>query len=86
MTLLLFIFYVFGKPNFSIMLLVTYLLTVWLEKKYRSFGWYRSGKKGFAWLAANLFLGVFLAIITGQWPYLIISLLSLMGLVILGGR
>jgi len=85
-TLLLFIFYVFGKPNFLVMLSGTYLLTVWLEKKYRSFGWYKSGKKGFAWLAANLFLGVFLAIITGQWLYLIISLLSLVGLVILGGR
>jgi hypothetical protein len=61
--------------------------------KYRSFGWYGSGKKGFAFFFANIWLGVLLA----GWFYLvaragiilsglslIISLTSIVGLFILG--
>ncbi len=62
-------------------------------KRYRSFSWYLSGKKGFAFFFTNIFLGILLA----GWFYLVakagiimsvlplaISLSSIIGLLILG--
>lgn len=70
---------------------LTGLVLVWILKSYRSFVWYRSGKKGFGFLAANFILFLLLFLLSwffgqakGRWLYLIWGLISLLGLVILG--
>jgi len=63
----------------------------WLKKKYRSFTWYKSGRKGFVLLFNNLlfFLTIFIVLILfkDNWISmvlaLIISLISGVGLYIL---
>jgi hypothetical protein len=84
----------FGLNTGSIVLATIIGLAVGklVSKKYRSFGWYKSGKKGFGFFFTNLvvfgllaLIGVFLlksvvfAVIFG-----ILSLISLIGLFILG--
>ena len=86
------------RSNFSIKTLVYLVLLVldvllvnWLKKRYRSFTWYKSGKKGFVLLFNNLFffLAVFVVLILfkDNWISmvlaLIISLISGVGLYIL---
>lgn len=72
--------------------LVTYLISLWLFKKYRSFVWYRSGKKGFVFLFSSflvnlLIIGSFVWF-KDEWILIVISsitsLISLIGLFILG--
>jgi len=82
---------------FWLTLMMVWLITVAIKrliiKKYRSFSWYLSGKKGFAFFFTNIFLGVLLA----GWFYLVakagiilsvlplaITLSSIIGLLILG--
>ncbi len=78
--------------SYILVIIIAYLFSVWLSKRYRSFVWYKSGKKGFVFLATTaliflLNLGVllwfknrlFLLILSG-----LISLISLVGLFILG--
>lgn len=73
-------------------LIIAYVISLWLYKKYRSFVWYRSGKKGFVFLAVVFLIfllntGVMfwfknklvLLILSG-----LISSISLIGLLILG--
>lgn len=63
----------------------------WGEKKYRSLSWFKSGKKGFAVLMANIVWGMsisIVSIITGGGLAMIIlggtwSLISVVGLVML---
>ena len=63
-----------------------------VSKKYRSYGWYKSGKKGFGWFFTNMVVFLVLAVSSGLYfknmivavIYLILSLLSLLGLFILG--
>jgi len=77
---------------FLLIIIVAYLLVLWLSKKYRSFVWYKSGKKGFVFLFTTFFvnLGIFLTLLlfkelTFLLPLsLVISLTSLVGLFILG--
>lgn len=86
------------RSNFSIKPLVYLILlgldvffVIWLNKKYRSFIWYKSGKKGFVLLFNNIifFLTVFVVLIMlkDNWVSiflaLIISLISGVGLYIL---
>lgn len=67
-------------------------VSLYLKRKYRSFFWYKSGKKGFAFLSANflaLLLLSFVSILFKDnqiYSYLFLggSLLSLIGLFILG--
>lgn len=82
---------------FWITLMMVWLVALALKrvvmKKYRSFTWYVSGKKGFAFFFANICLGILLA----AWFYLVaragiilsvlplsISLFSVVGLLVLG--
>lgn len=67
-------------------LAAAYALVTWVEKKYRSFWWYKSGKKGFVWLVANIWIWSVLAIVSGQYAYLVLGLISLGGLVMLGEK
>jgi hypothetical protein len=38
-------------------MIATFVLTNILSKKYRSYTWYKSGKKGFGFLLANIIFG-----------------------------
>lgn len=82
------------KIGFCILLLVIMAFFVkFAKKRYRSLVWYKSGKKGFAFLSACFFgflllglMGVLFRIsIIYSVSYWIISLISLVGLCILGG-
>jgi len=70
---------------------IAYLLGTSVKGKYRSFMWYKSGKKGFVFWAVNTILFVCLAVISTWlslgWSLVInwtMSLLSLVGLFMLG--
>lgn len=73
-------------------LVVTLVLGWWIKRKYRSFVWYKSGKKGFLFWFVNwcgfgvMFIWGFWAGIDWLWRILAItlSLISLAGLFILG--
>lgn len=86
------------RSNFFIKLIIylgllmfDVVLVNWLRKRYRSFSWYKSGKKGFVVLFNNLlfFLAVFIVLILfkDSWFSIIlalfISLISGVGLYIL---
>jgi len=68
-------------------------LSIWIKRKYRSFVWYRSGKKGFGWFFVNfwwwLAIGIWSVWTRGfgleAGVYLILSLISGVGLIMLGG-
>lgn len=85
--------------NFDIKLLVMVMLVFsisWLsgtmKKRYRSFGWYKSGRKGFSFWFSNIVLGLAMLLYSvlfgakiwflASWG--IWSLISITGLVILG--
>jgi hypothetical protein len=76
---------------YLILLVFDVFLVNWLKKKYRSFIWYKSGRKGFVLLFNNFlfFLAIFivLILIKDNWISmilaLIISLISGIGLYIL---
>lgn len=77
---------------YLISLIIVYLVSWWLGKKYRSFVWYRSGKKGFVVLG-SLFLFYLLTFGILLWfkeswfligLSLLLNLISLIGLFILG--
>jgi len=77
---------------YILVFVIVYMISLWLSKKYRSFVWYRSGKKGFVFLSISFLVfllitgilfwfknSLFLVILSG-----LISLISLVGLFILG--
>jgi hypothetical protein len=77
---------------YFVLIVLIFVLSVWISGKYRSFVWYKSGKKGFVLLFSNflfflilipaliLFKGNLINIVLS----LVISLISLIGLFILG--
>lgn len=75
-----------------VVLLLGFVLAIWLQGKYRSFVWYKSGKKGFNFFAINFLVLLLLSFISiffkertfFSYFYLNGSLLSLVGLFILG--
>lgn len=77
---------------YLVMLVFIFWVNKWLSSKYRSFTWYKSGRKGFVLLATNFlfFLGLSLVLILFKENIIItvlasvISLISLLGLYILG--
>jgi len=77
---------------YLILIIIIYLINLWLSKKYRSFVWYKSGKKGFVLLSTNFlfFLAITITLILFKESLVsvilasIISLISLIGLFILG--
>ena len=78
---------------YILMIILIYLLGDWLGKRYRSFVWYKSGKKGFVLLATNFLFFLVLSVVFGVFRdsvinmilALAISLVSVVGLFILGG-
>jgi len=74
------------------LLIATFVLTNILSKKYRSYTWYKSGKKGFGFLLANIIFGWGGALVvwqqTDNWWLVglmgVWGLISITGLVILG--
>jgi len=77
---------------FLVLIILVFPLFIFVTKRYRSFVWYRSGKKGFALLSLNFlfFLGLIPVLILFKDNLVniilsvIISLISLIGLFILG--
>lgn len=77
---------------YLILLILIYIANNWLSKKYRSFVWYKSGKKGFVLLSTNFlfFLAITITLIFFKENIFtivlasIISLISVIGLFILG--
>ena len=78
---------------YILMIILIYMLGDWLGKRYRSFVWYKSGKKGFVLLATNFLFFLVLSVVFGIFKdslinmilALVISLISVIGLFILGG-
>lgn len=76
---------------FFILLIIDIFFVNWLKKKYRSFIWYKSGRKGFVLLFNNLLfffaIGIILVLLKDSWLSVIlasiISLISGVGLYIL---
>lgn len=67
-----------------VVLIVGGLIGWLLSGRYRSFVWYRSGKKGFVFLVVNMVVWLLLAGLNRNYWSLGLSLISLLGLVILG--
>lgn len=78
---------------YILMLILIYMMINWLASRYRSFVWYKSGKKGFVFLASNFLFFLILAFVFGIFGdnlvnlilASVISLISIVGLFILGG-
>ena len=78
---------------YILMIILVYMVANWLTGRYRSFVWYKSGKKGFVLLAANFLFFLTLAFVFGVFGdnlvnlilASVISLISVVGLFILGG-
>ncbi|MDD4937737.1 MAG: hypothetical protein PHX34_01840 [Candidatus Shapirobacteria bacterium] len=77
---------------YLVIFLIAYLVSWWLFKNYRSFVWYRSGKKGFVFLFTTFLINLLVALVL-FWKQdkliliilsLLVSLISLTGLFILG--
>jgi hypothetical protein len=75
-----------GKWWEVLMLLVVALITWWFKGRYRSFVWYKSGRKGFLFLAANIMVFIGLCLIYRNIYYLIPALICGVGLGILGSE
>jgi hypothetical protein len=77
---------------YIVVFLITYLMSLFLYKRYRSYVWYRSGKKGFVFLFSSFLANLLIAIILFWFKDKLIltilastiSLISLVGLFILG--
>lgn len=72
---------------FLTLLTVDIFLVNWLKKRYRSFAWYKSGKKGFVLLFNNLllFLAVVIVLVILKDNLLSIILASIISLISGGG-
>jgi hypothetical protein len=78
---------------YILMIILVYMIANWLAGRYRSFVWYKSGKKGFVLLASNFLFFLVLAFVFGVFKdslinlilASVISLISVVGLFILGG-
>jgi hypothetical protein len=74
------------------LIILIFVVSVWISGKYRSFVWYKSGKKGFVLLFSNFLFFLMLIPVLILFKIaliniilaLIISLISLVGLFILG--
>jgi hypothetical protein len=77
---------------YSLIILITLIISIFIKNKYRSFVWYKSGKKGFTFFFSNFLLCLMLTIMSFwlkfnliySFLYLIGSLIYLVGLFILG--
>ena len=67
---------------FFLLLIIDIIFVNWLRKKYRSFVWYKSGKKGFVLLFNNLLfffvVGIVLILLKDSWLSIVLaSIISL---------
>jgi hypothetical protein len=77
---------------YILIIVIAYIVSIWVGKRYRSFVWYKSGKKGFVFLFINFLTFLLLTIdliifkenIINIILASIISLISICGLFILG--
>jgi len=79
-------FVISGQWKLIILLGIIYVVGWVLKSRYRSLWWYKSGKKGFLFLMVNALFFVGLTIIFRNYYYLIMTLLSTVGLVMLGNE
>lgn len=79
-------FMISGQWKLMILLGVTGIIGWFLKDKYRSLWWYKSGKKGFLFLAVNAIFFIGVALIFSNYYYLIMTLLSVVGLAMLGNE
>jgi len=79
-------FAISGQWKLIILLVLTGILAIFLKNRYRSLWWYKSGKKGFSFLMVNWVFFIGLAILFRNYYYLIMTLLSTVGLVMLGNE
>lgn len=77
-------FVVSGAWKYVAVTLVTGIIAWVLRGKYRSLWWYKSGKKGFLFLMANIIFFSVTSMLFANYWLLTISLLSVVGLVMLG--
>lgn len=81
---------VFFAMNFEwknmLLIVVCFALGLVFKNRYRSLWWYKSGKKGFLFLLVNMVFFVGFSILSSNYYYLIMTLLSMIGLVILGNE
>ena len=75
-----------GQWKLIILLGITVLIGWFFRDRYRSLWWYKSGKKGFLFLLVNMVIFTGMAIILGNYYYLIMTLLSVVGLAMLGNE
>jgi hypothetical protein len=81
------VFFVVSMQWKMIILLLIVCVVGWVFKgRYRSLWWYKSGKKGFLFLLVNMVFFVGFSVITANYFYLIMTLLSTVGLVMLGNE
>lgn len=69
--------------------MIILILLVWVvgwvfKNRYRSLWWYKSGKKGFLFLLVNIVFFIGFSVILNNYFYLLMSLISIVGLGILG--
>lgn len=77
---------------YLLLLVLSLFFAFWIKKKYRSFVWYKSGKKGFVFLATGFLIFLILGFLNLYFKsnlaysitFWIISLISVGGLIILG--
>ena len=75
-----------GQWKLMVLLGITCIVAWFIKDKYRSLWWYKSGKKGFSFLVVNIVFFIGVAVLTGNYLYLIITLLSVLGLAILSNE
>lgn len=81
-----------GVGIYVLVVILGWVIFRLVSKKYRSYGWYKSGKKGFGFFFTNFIVCLLLAVISGFYLnnytvaviYLILGLISMTGLFILG--
>ncbi|MEK7527887.1 MAG: hypothetical protein AAB574_02635 [Patescibacteria group bacterium] len=79
-------FTISGKWQIVLLLMVVALIIWWFRGRYRSFVWYKSGRKGFLFLTANTVFYIGLCLFYGNIYYLIPALICGVGLGILGNE
>jgi len=63
---------------------LVFIIYLFLKGRYRSFTWYRSGKKGFLFFLGNMIFFTYISVITGIYWWMIPVLICGGGLVMLG--
>ncbi|PIU73772.1 hypothetical protein COS78_00530 [Candidatus Shapirobacteria bacterium CG06_land_8_20_14_3_00_40_12] len=69
-----------------LLLFLVALISRWLKGRYRSFVWYKSGRKGFLYLTANIIIFLGMSLIYSNIYYIIPALICGVELGILGGE